>query len=239
MQILAAVPSSVLWLLDSTPETSDLMRQMAAAAGVAPERLCFAPKRPNPQHLARYPLADLFLDTFPYGAHTTAADSMWMGTPVLTLEGRGFAARVCAGLVKSAGLAELVCTSLDEYVARAIAIAQTPGIAGELRKRLVNNRDAAALFDTPRLVKGLEGLYDRMWEEFRTGELPVPNLTNLASYAEIGLGLIQGHEGQSIDPEAYAAEIARWNQYEPLAPDHRLLPRPGSGNVLPLKRAAA
>lgn len=239
MQILNAVPSSVLWLLDSSPETTARLRQMAAAAGVAPERLCFAPKRPNPQHLARYPLADLFLDTFPYGAHTTAADAMWMGTPVLTLEGRGFAARVCAGLVKSAGLPELVCSSWEEYVARAIAIAQTPGIAGELRKRLVHNRDTAALFDTPRLVKGLEGLYDRMWEEFRNGELPVPNLTNLASYAEIGLGLIEGGEGLSIDPQAYAAEIARWNQYEPVAPDYRLWPQPGPDNVLPLKRAAA
>ena len=173
------------------------------------------------------------------GAHTTAADAMWMGTPVLTLEGRGFAARVCAGLVKSAGIPELVCTGLEEYVARAIAIAQTPGIAGELRKRLVNNRDTAALFDTPRLVKGLEGLYDRMWEEFRTGELPVPNLTNLASYAEIGLGLIEGREGRSIDPQVYAAEIARWNELEPVAPDHRLWPPSGTGNVLPLKRAAA
>lgn len=239
MKILNAVPSSVLWLLDSTPETNARLRQMAAASGVAAERLCFAPKRPNPQHLARYPLADLFLDTFPYGAHTTAADAMWMGTPVLTLEGRGFAARVCAGLVKSAGIPELVCTGLEEYVARAIAIAQTPGIAGELRKRLVNNRGTAALFDTPRLVKGLEGLYDRMWEEFRTGELPVPNLTNLASYAEIGLGLIEGREGRSIDPQAYAAEIARWSEFEPLAPDHRLWPQPGTGNVLPLKRAAA
>ncbi len=239
MQILAAVPSSVLWLLDSAPETNALLRQMAAAAGVAPERLCFAPKRPNPQHLARYPLADLFLDTFPYGAHTTAADAMWMGTPVLTLEGRGFAARVCAGLVKSAGLPELVCASLDEYVARAIAIAQTPGIAAEFRKRLVHNRESAALFDTPRLVKGLEGLYDRMWEDFRSGELPVPNLTNLGSYAEIGLGLIQGREGQSIDPQAYAAEIARWSQFEVIPPDHRLWPQPASGNVLPLKRAAA
>lgn len=124
MKILAATDDSVLWLLDSTPETNMRLRAMAAAAGIAPERLCFAPKRPNPQHLARYALADLFLDTFPYGAHTTASDAMWMGTPVLTLEGRGFAARVCAGLVKAAGMPDLVCTTLEDYVGRAIAIAR-------------------------------------------------------------------------------------------------------------------
>ena len=119
---------SVLWLLDAGPETSQRLRLLAAAAGIAPERICFAPKRPNPQHLARYALAELFLDTFPYGAHTTASDAMWMGTPVLTLEGQGFAARVCAGLVRNAGLPDLVCTNLDEYVARAIAIAAVPGV---------------------------------------------------------------------------------------------------------------
>ena len=97
MQVLAAAEGSVLWLLDSAPDTNARLRNMAGAAGIAPERLCFAPKRPNPQHLARYVLADLFLDTCPYGAHTTASDAMWMGTPVLTLEGRGFAAFSASG----------------------------------------------------------------------------------------------------------------------------------------------
>lgn len=89
MKILAATEDSVLWLLDSSVETKTRRRAMAAAAGIAPERLRFAPKRPKPQHLTRYAMADLFLDTFPYGAHTIASDSMWMGTPVLTLEGTG------------------------------------------------------------------------------------------------------------------------------------------------------
>lgn len=221
MQILAATEGSVLWLLDSSPDTNARLRDMAAAAGIAPGRLCFAPKRPNPQHLARYALADLFLDTFPYGAHTTASDAMWMGTPVLTLEGRGFAARVCAGLVRSAGMPDLVCTSLEDYVMRAIALARVDGAAAELSRRLRVNRDRCNLFDTPLLVCRLEGLYDGMWEEFRTGDLPVPNLMNLSCYEEIGLGLIQGREGESISPERYTAELSRWSVHEPLAADGR------------------
>jgi len=238
MRILAAVEGSVLWLLDSSAESNARLRQMAAAAGIAPERICFAPKRPNPQHLARYALADLFLDSFPYGAHTTASDAMWMATPVLTLEGRGFAARVCAGLVRSAGLPDLVCASLDDYVARAIAVASAPGLAAELRARLRSNRDSCALFDMPRLVSGLEVLYDAMWEDFRAGQLPVPDLANLAVYEEIGLEFLQGCEGMSIPPERYAAEIAARALHEPLPADGRLWPG-ALGSMPPVSRAAA
>ena len=241
MAILARVEGSVLWLLEPAAETAARLRQMAAAAGIAPERICFAPRRPNPQHLARYRLADLFLDTFPYGAHTTASDAMWMGTPVLNLEGRGFAARVCAGLVRSAGLPELVCQTLDEYVSRAAAIASAPGAAAALRRRLEQNRPTAALFDTPRLVSGLEALFDRMWEEFRSGDLPVPRLTNLACYEEIGLDLLAGREGDSISPGLYQPELARWNAAEPLPADGRLWPPEPQANaagVVAFTRAA-
>ena len=240
MQILAAVEHSVLWLLDSSEEANERLRQMAAAAGIAPRRICFAPKRPNPQHLARYRLADLFLDTFPYGAHTTASDAMWMGTPVLTLEGSGFAARVCAGLVRSAGMPDLVCQSLDEYIARAIAVAGSPDIAAALRARLEQNRATCALFDTTRLVRGLEALFEHMWEDFSSGQLPVPNLTNLGSYEEIGLDLLAGQEGESIPPENYRAELARWNEAEPLPHDGRLWPPEphATAGVLAFTRAA-
>jgi predicted O-linked N-acetylglucosamine transferase (SPINDLY family) len=240
MKILAATEGSVLWLLDSTEDTNRRLRQMAADAGIAPERICFAPKRPNPQHLARYRLADLFLDTYPYGAHTTASDAMWMGTPVLTLEGKGFAARVCAGLVKCAGLPELVCHSLEAYVARAVAIAQTPGSAAALRSRLEQSRATSTLFDTPRLVGGLETLFDRMWEEFCTGQLPVPRLTNLACYEEIGLGLLVGREGETIPAEDYQSDLASWNDAEPLPPDGRLWPPASQSHAeaVPLTRAA-
>jgi predicted O-linked N-acetylglucosamine transferase (SPINDLY family) len=222
MKILAGAEGSVLWLLDSTEETNRRLRQIAANVGIAPERICFAPKRPNPQHLARYRLADLFLDTFPYGAHTTASDAMWMGTPVLTLEGRGFAARVCAGLVRSAGMPDLVCHSLEDYVARAVAIAHAPGAAAALRNRLEQARATCTLFDTPRLTGSLEALFDLMWEDFHSGELPVPKLTNLSCYEEIGLDLLLGREGHTVPPEVYVAELAAWNEAEPLMADGRL-----------------
>jgi len=240
MKILNSTEGSVLWLLDSTEEANLRLRQMAASSGIAPERICFAPKRPNPQHLARYRLADVFLDTFPYGAHTTASDAMWMGTPVVTLEGKGFAARVCAGLVRCAGLPELVCHSLEEYVARAVAIALTPGAAAELRYRLERSRAVSTLFDTPRLVGGLETLFDRMWEEFLTGDLPVPRLTNLACYEEAGLDLLAGREGETISPEDYQSELASWNAAEPLPPDGRLWPPAAQdkAEAVPLTRAA-
>lgn len=237
MRILAAVPGSVLWLLDSTAETNARLRQTAAAMGILPDRICFAPKRPNPQHLARYALADLFLDTFPYGAHTTASDAMWVGTPVLTLEGRGFAARVCAGLVRSAGLPELVCTSLEDYVVRAVAIASEPATAGDLSRRLKSSRDSSALFDVPRLVKCLEALYDGMWEDFRSGQLPVPNLANLPVYEDISLGLLERHEGCSVAPDIYAAEMAVRASHEVLPFDGRLWP--SDANSLPPRALAA
>lgn len=222
MKILAAAEGSVLWLLDSSAETNARLRHMAAAAGVAPERICFAPKRPNPQHLARYALAGLFLDSFPYGAHTTASDAMWMATPVLTLQGRGFAARVCGGLVKAAGMPDLVCATLEDYVSRAVAIATQPGVAADLRRRLRANRDSAALFDVPGLVRGLEALYDRMWEEFRSGRLPVPRLAGLPVYEDIALDLLAGREGESVAPELYTAEIALRAAHEALPEDGRL-----------------
>src|SRR6185312_14111827 len=102
------------------------LQDVAAQKGISPERLVFAPKLRNDHHLARYQLADLFLDTTPYGAHTTASDALWMGVPVLTLSGRCFASRVCGSLVRSAGLPDLVTTSPDEYVARAVALAGNP-----------------------------------------------------------------------------------------------------------------
>lgn len=222
MQILAAVDHSVLWLLESSPETSTRLRQMATTAGIVPERLCFAPKRPNPQHLARYALADVFLDTFPYGAHTTASDALWMGIPVLTVEGRSFAAKVCASLVRSAGLPDLVCANISSYIASAIALANEPGALAGFRQHLLQARQTLPLFDTPRLVKELEALYDGMWEEFRSGALPQPDLANLGCYEDIALNLLAGCEGESIDPESYVQAVAEVAAFERLPPDHRL-----------------
>jgi predicted O-linked N-acetylglucosamine transferase (SPINDLY family) len=111
MDILRAVPASVLWVLCAEESTQDRLRHHALAEGIDPQRLVFAGRMPNALHLARYRLADLFLDTAPYGAHTTASDALWMGVPVLTCPGLSFAARVCGSLVRAAGVPELICTS--------------------------------------------------------------------------------------------------------------------------------
>lgn len=208
MTILSGVPDSVLWLLTGTEETNERLRQAAAARGVAPERLVFADKRANPHHLARYPLADLFLDTFPYGSHTTAADALWMGVPVLTLIGRSFAARVCASLVRAAGIEEMVCTSGDDYVARAIAYGRNPGSLRSVRERLLAGRDTCLLFDTPLLVRRLEGLYGQMAQAAAGDVLPVPRLGGLDLAHAFGTGL-ELPDSEMLSDEAYRALYGR------------------------------
>jgi predicted O-linked N-acetylglucosamine transferase (SPINDLY family) len=125
-------------------------------ARVARDRLVFAPKQHNPVHLARYALADLFLDTAPYGAHTTASDALWMGVPVLTLSGRSFASRVCGSLVRSAGLDELVVTRTEDFIARAVALGNNRARVEAYKKKLEANRLTCTLFDTNLLVRKLK-----------------------------------------------------------------------------------
>jgi predicted O-linked N-acetylglucosamine transferase (SPINDLY family) len=208
MAILADVPGSVLWLLAGTEEANERLRQAAAARGVAPERLVFADKRANPHHLARYPQADLFLDTFPYGSHTTAADALWMGVPVLTLLGRSFAARVCASLVRAAGIGETVCATGEDYVARAVAYGRDPSSLRPLRERLLAGRDTCLLFDTPLLVRRLEGLYGQMAQAAANDVLPVPRLRGLDLAHEFGTGLALA-DSETLDDAAYRALYGR------------------------------
>lgn len=226
MKILAGVPGSVLWLLDSIAGTNERLRKLAEARGVDPQRLCFAPKRPNPQHLARYRLAGLFLDTFPYGAHTTASDAMWMGVPVLTMSGRTFASRVCAGLVTSAGMPDMVMADIEAYVAKAIAIGNDAVAAQALRERLERERDTSVLFDTPTLVAALEGLYDEMWSDFAAGQLPVPDLRNLGIYEEIAIRLHS--TGEPFGIEDYQRHLATLHRHAPVWPDVRLWQKAGA-----------
>lgn len=225
MTILAQVPNSVLWLLTGTKETNERLRQFAAQRGVAPERVVFADKLPNPEHLARYPLADLFLDNFPYGAHTTAADALWMGVPIVTFAGRSFASRVCGSVVQAAGLGELVCETTDSYVARAVELGRDREKLAAIREKLIAGRDASLLFDTPKLVRNLETLYQQMWSEFERGALPAPDLRNLEIYHEIGLWLdLETIELLSDDAyrALYEEKLADWDNVFPIAPDARL-----------------
>lgn len=162
MRILKAVPGSVLWLRTGAEE---ILRHEAAARGVGPERLIFAPYVPMDVHHARHQLADLFLDALPYNAHTTAADALWAGLPVLTQMGETFAGRVAASLVTAAGLPELVTHSAAEYATLAVALAHDPVRLNTLRKKLAASRSEAPLFDTARLAHDLEAAYVTLLEK--------------------------------------------------------------------------
>jgi len=171
-RLLDAVPGSVLWLLASHPEVPATLRREAAARGIAPERLVFAPPRPGPEHLARYRLADLFLDTGPVGAHTTASDALWTGLPVLTVLGDGFVSRVGGSLLRAAGLPGLAVASWEAYENTALALAHAPDAVAALKSRLAENRDTAPLFDTDRFARALERAFDTMWAIHARGEPP-------------------------------------------------------------------
>ena len=225
MQILKAVPDSVLWLLTSTTETNERLRQQAQEHGVSPQRLVFAPKRANPFHLARYVLADLFLDNAPYGAHTTAADAMWMGVPILTTPGRSFASRVCSSLVKAAGIPEMICESPAEYVTRAVQLGLNPALLQEIKAKLAASRATCALFDTPRLVRDLEALYATMWSDFVERRLPQPDLRNLDVYQEAGVELDLPAMEAMPDAEyeaQYRRALERRHRIYPIAADARI-----------------
>lgn len=230
MEILRQVPGSVLWLLRSNEAAEGRLRACAAEAGVAPERIVFAPLAANADHLARYALADLFLDTLPYGAHTTASDALWMGVPVLTVPGRGFQARVCASLVHAAGLPELVCGGPEEYVRQAVALGRDPARLAALRARLIAGRGSALLFDTPGLVRALENLFRAMWAEFAAGRLPRPDLAGLDRVLELGTAMVDGATELSFQPDweaRWRTALARHHAYAPLPPG--LLRRLGAG----------
>jgi predicted O-linked N-acetylglucosamine transferase (SPINDLY family) len=171
MRLLVQLPNSVLWLRDGEGVPDNLRRE-AAANGVSPERLVFARREPDgAAHLARQSLADLFLDTWPYNAHQTACDALWAGLPVLTCPGRSFPSRVAGSLLRTAGVPELVCESLEHYERRALELARDRAQLQKLRERIRAAR-VTPLFDMPRLCRHLEQAYSLMWECHERGEPP-------------------------------------------------------------------
>src|SRR5215475_13881095 len=172
MRLLQAVPHSVLWLLRENVVAEGNLQREAKARGVDPARLVFADRMPLAEHLARHRLADLFLDTLPYNAHTTASDALWAGLLVLTCQGSAFAARVASSLLNAVGLPELVTTSLVDYEALALRLATDPRLIGELRARLAGSRLTHPLFDTDRFCRHIESAYTTMWETWQRGEAP-------------------------------------------------------------------
>lgn len=172
MRLLKQVPGSVLWLLGANAVASANLKREAQARGIPSDRLVFAPRMPQKEHLARQQAADLFLDTLPVNAHTTASDALWAGLPVLTCSGNAFAGRVAGSLLHAVGMPELVTRSLEEYEALALKVATSPATLADLKSRLVRQREALPLFDTTRFCRHIESAYVEMWERYQRGEMP-------------------------------------------------------------------
>ena len=172
MRILGRVAGSVLWLFHDNPAAVTNLRNAARRLGIDAGRLVFAERLPLPDHLARHRLADLFLDTAPYNAHTTASDALWAGLPVLTRMGATFASRVAASLLDAIGLPELITTTQDAYEAKAVELATNSAALAAVKQRLDRNRLTAPLFDTARFTTHLEAAYQAMDARYQAGLPP-------------------------------------------------------------------
>ena len=172
MRLLRAIKGSVLWLLGDNTSADTNLRKEAAARGIDPARLIFAGRLPLEDHLARHRRADMFLDTLPYNAHTTASDALWAGLPLLTCCGESFAGRVAASLLNAVGLPELVTHSLNDYEALALKLATDAALLQSIRRKLAQNRLSYPLFDTDRSRRHIEAAYLTAWEIWQRGESP-------------------------------------------------------------------
>ena len=162
ISILKDVPGSVLWLADQKPEVRDNLRKAAHAAGIEPDRLVFAEKRPLDAHLARLAEADIALDTAPYNGHTTTSDALWAGVPVLTWKGTSFAGRVSESLLAAVGLPELVANDINGFGRLAVELAQDGPRQARLRQHLIDARATASLFDTAGTTRAIEAHFERL-----------------------------------------------------------------------------
>ena len=172
MRLLRSVDGSVLWLLGDNAAAENNLRKEAAANGVDPVRLVFAPRVALEHHLARHRLADLFLDTLPYDAHTTARDALLSGVPLITCLGKTFAGRVAASVLEAVGLPELVTNNLEEYESLALRLAREPLALQKLREKLARNRRECAFFDSNRYRRHIESAYTTMWQLWQEAQNP-------------------------------------------------------------------
>ena len=172
VRILKAVDASVLWLLEDNQTAVANLRKEAHLRGLDNARLIFAKRIDLPEHLARHRLAELFLDTLPYNAHTTASDALWAGLPVLTCMGESFASRVAGSLLNAIGLPELVTETQTDYEALAIELATNPAKLKAIKGKLEKNRLATPLFDTALFTKHIEAAYSKMYEQYQGDLLP-------------------------------------------------------------------
>lgn len=165
MRILMLTENSVLWLIEDNPTASANLQKEAVQRGVSKERLIFAPRMPLMEHLARHQVADLFLDTLPYNAHTTASDALWAGVPVLTCLGSTFPGRVSASLLTALNLPELITYSLQEYEDRAVKLATDSEFFQAAKNRLALNRTQEPLFNSALFTKNIENVYQEMYRD--------------------------------------------------------------------------
>jgi len=172
MRLLAAVPDSVIWLLEDNKAAARNLRHQASSKGIPPERLVFAPRIDQDGHLARHRFADLVLDTLPCNAGATASDALMMGVPVLTTLGKTFVGRIAASILHAAGLPELIAATQADYETLALELARKPEMLGALKEKLARNRGTCPLFDTPRYTRALEEGYVRMWQMQQSGGAP-------------------------------------------------------------------
>jgi predicted O-linked N-acetylglucosamine transferase (SPINDLY family) len=171
MNLLRQVPGSVLWLMSRSPLSQENLRKEATARGIDPDRLVFAQRVPMVEdHLARYRQADLFLDTHPYNAHTTCADALMAGLPVVTCMGGAFPSRVAGSLLHAAGIPELVTHSLADYEALALQLARDPARLAALKAQLIASQPTNALCDADSFCRNLEAIYTSMWRQAQLGE---------------------------------------------------------------------
>ena len=168
MELLKEVPGSVIWLMKLNEAAEANLTKEAINNGINPNRIIYATRVPQVEdHLARYQLADLFLDTFPYNAGTTASDALWAGLPTLTTMGKSFASRMAASLLNAIGLPELITNTQEEYEALAIELAMNPNKLTDIKNKLASNRLTTPLFDTPLFTKNLEVAYSKMYERYQ------------------------------------------------------------------------
>jgi protein O-GlcNAc transferase len=172
MRILHAVEGSVLWLFEDSLSSTENIRLEASRRGIDPNRLIFAQKLPLEDHLARYCLADLFLDTAPYNAHTTASDALWAKLPVLTLMGESFASRVAASLLNAIGIPELITHTQNEYEEMAILLATNPEKLLVIKENLITNRLSKPLFDTALFSRNIETAFIQIYQRYQADSLP-------------------------------------------------------------------
>jgi len=187
MRLLLQVENSVLWLLADSAVSERNLRREAQARGIAPDRLIFAPRVGYDDYLARYRLADLFLDTLPFNGGTTVSDALWAGLPVVTCSGEAFAARMAGSLLNAIGLPELITQTLSDYERLALKLATDAGMLADIRAKLSRNRATYPLFDTDRLRRHIEAAFTTMHERHRRGEPP----------ADISVSCIEGNEKTS------------------------------------------